>query len=71
MDGKNICLNINTEPGMINPNPEDFSAINQLFVKDMDQDGKLDIVTNDGFDDIKIFYGGGNNNGANYISSIT
>ena len=71
VDGKNICLNINTEPGMINPNPEDFSAINQLFVKDMDQDGKLDIVTNDGFDDIKIFYGGGNNNGANYISSIT
>jgi hypothetical protein len=71
VDGKNICLNINAEPGMINPNPDDFSNIKQLFVEDMDKDGKLDIVTNDSFDDIKIFYGGENNNGANYLSTVT
>jgi hypothetical protein len=34
---------------MTNPIPEDFSNINQMFVEDMDKDGKLDIVTNDNF----------------------
>jgi len=70
VDGKNICLNVNVEPDMINPKPDDFSNIKQMFVEDMDQDGKLDIVTKDILDDVKIFYGGNTNNGANYISSI-
>jgi hypothetical protein len=38
--------------------------IKQLFVKDMDGDGKLDIVTNDINGDIKIFYGN------TYISNL-
>ncbi|MEI8009090.1 MAG: hypothetical protein WCI00_07070 [bacterium] len=46
---------------MINPTPDDFSNIKQMFVQDMDKDGKLDIVTNDSFGDIKIFYGGSTN----------
>jgi len=71
VDGKNICLNVNSEPDMINPTPDDFSNIKQIFVEDMDKDNKLDIVTNDAFGDIKIFYGWSNNNGANYISSVT
>ncbi|MEI6672322.1 MAG: FG-GAP-like repeat-containing protein [bacterium] len=71
VDGKNICLNINTEPDRKNPNPEDFSNMKQMFVEDMDKDGTLDIVSNDTLGDIKIFYGGSTNNGANYISSVT
>ena len=42
-----------------------------MFVEDMDKDGKLDIVTNDALNDIKIFYGGSTNGGANYLSSVT
>ncbi|MCX6825442.1 MAG: VCBS repeat-containing protein [candidate division SR1 bacterium] len=71
VDGKNICLNINTEPGTKNPIPDNFGGIQQLFVQDMNQDGKLDIVTNDTYNDVKIFYGGSTNNGANYVSSTT
>lgn len=71
VDGKNVCLNTNTEPEEINPNPDDFSNIKEMFVEDMDKDGKIDIVTNDSFGDIKIFYGGSSNNGANYLSSVT
>jgi len=56
---------------MTNPTPEDFSNIKQMVVEDMDHDGKLDIVTNDNFGDVKIFYGGSTNNGANYLSSVT
>lgn len=69
VDGKNICLNVNTEPGEINENPDDFSQIQQFFMKDMDMNGTLDIVTLDRLSDIKIFYGGGNEEDANYISS--
>ncbi|MEI6775257.1 MAG: VCBS repeat-containing protein [bacterium] len=71
VDGKNVCLNANTEPDMINQNPEDFGNIKQMFVQDMDKDNKLDIVTNDALGDIKIFYGGGTSDGANYISLVT
>lgn len=69
VDGKNICLNVNTEN--ITETPEDFSGIKQLFVEDMDRDGKLDIVTNDELWDIKIFYGGTTNGWVNYVSLIT
>jgi len=41
---------------MQNGHPEDFSNINQFFVEDMDHDGNLDLVTNDSFNDTKIFY---------------
>jgi hypothetical protein len=56
VDGKNICLNTNTEPGEINKNPDDFSQIQQIFIKDMDQNGAIDIITLDHLSDIKIFY---------------
>ncbi len=71
VDGKNICLNINAEPNTKNTIPDDFSTINQLFVEDMDKDGKLDIITNDQLQDIKIFYGWSSNQGANYLSSVS
>ena len=68
VDGKNICLNTNTEPGTQSNSPENFGNIEQLFVQDMNNDGKVDIVTNDKRNDIKIFYGGSTNGWANYIS---
>lgn len=71
VDGKNVCLNVNAEPDMTNPNPEDFSNIKQMFVEDMDKDGNLDIISNDAFGDIKVFYGGSTSNGSNYLSSVT
>lgn len=71
VDGKNICLNVNAEPDMKNETPDDFGSIRQLFLIDMDQDGKMDIVTQDSMDDTKIFYGWGNNKGANYVSNVT
>jgi hypothetical protein len=72
VDGKNVCLNVNSEPSMENPNPDDFSNIRQMFVQDMNKDGKLDIVTNDAFSDIKIFYGGSTKGGGpNYLSLVT
>jgi hypothetical protein len=33
-----------------------MSDLKQLFFEDMDKDNKLDIVTNDSFGDVKIFY---------------
>ncbi|MDP2669486.1 MAG: hypothetical protein Q8O99_00275 [bacterium] len=35
----------------------------------MDGDHKLDIITNDINGDIKVFYGGGGSDGANYLSN--
>ena len=37
----------------------------------MDQDGILDIVTNDDYNSATIFYGGETNDGPNYLSTIT
>jgi len=71
VDGKNICLNISQETDSKNPSPEDFSNINQLFIEDMDQDGILDIVTNDEYNNATIFYGGETNDGPNYLSTTT
>lgn len=71
VDGKNVCLNISPETDVKNSSPEDFSNINQLFIEDMDQDGVLDIVTNDKYNNATIFYGGETNDGPNYLSTTT
>jgi hypothetical protein len=57
VDGSLVCLNTNTKEGEINKTPDDMSKINQVFFEDMDGDEKLDIITNDHRNDIKIFYG--------------
>jgi hypothetical protein len=31
--------------------------VHQIFFEDMDADGNIDIITNDGNGDIKVFYG--------------
>ena len=56
VDGKNVCLNVNAEPDTMNATPDDFTDVQQMFVEDMDKDGKLDVITHDSWDDIKIFY---------------
>lgn len=47
VDGKNICININTDPGTQSSDPSNFANIHQIFIQDADQDGKTDIISND------------------------
>ena len=55
VDGTPICLDIpNGQYGSV-------SAVTQLFVKDIDGDGAVDIVTNAHDGEVELFYGGGNN----------
>jgi hypothetical protein len=71
VDGYPICLNTNVKDGIVSDNPEDIWWVFQIFFEDMDQDWNLDIVTNDKFGYIKIFYWWTNNswNQDNYVSS--
>lgn len=62
VDGTPVCLDI---PG----GPQSVEELYQIFVQDMDKDGKVDIVTNDSLWDIKIFYGGKTNGGYHLLSS--
>lgn len=57
VDGKIACLNINTAEKEQSKTPSDLSGTHQLFIKDMDNDNKIDIVTYDTRGDIKITYG--------------
>lgn len=71
VDGYPICLNTDVKNGMISDTPENIWNIFQIFFEDMDQDGKMDIITNDQLGFIKIFYGGKNNifDEDNYVSN--
>lgn len=66
VDGKLICLNV--AGADTNSVTADFSGVNQTFIKDMDNDNHIDIVTNDADGYIKIFYGGKTNGKPNYVS---
>lgn len=68
VDGYPICLNTNTDQGKINTNPKDISKVSDLFIEDMNKDGKLDIISNDNKGYVKIFYGGNVDWKPNYIS---
>ena len=68
VDGKIACLNTNTKPWEITITPENLSKVHQLFVKDMDADGKIDIITLDKKWYLKIFYGKGNLKNHSYLS---
>ena len=75
VDGYPVCLNINTLPWEINEFPEDFSDVYQIYFEYMDediddQDKTLDIVTNDKFGDVKIFYWWSIDGRANYLSTL-
>lgn len=64
-----VCLNVNVAKGEISQDPEHINNIHQIFLKDMDLDGALDIVTNDNLWFIKIFYWGKTNWNSNYLST--
>jgi hypothetical protein len=72
VDGRPVCLNTNTEGNEVNPLAYDISKVNQIIVQDMNNDKKIDIVTNDQSGYIKIFYGGSNRAGeSSYVSNST
>ncbi len=55
IDGRLMCLNTNVREWEVSTYPENIE-VHQLFVKDMDNDNNLDIITYDTFWYIKIFY---------------
>lgn len=64
IDWKIVCLDVAQWP-------EKFDWVYQIFVKDMNLDGGVDIITYDVDGNIKIFYGGtDSSNGDYYISSL-
>ena len=68
VDGRIACLNTNVKNWEISENPSVLSGVHQVFVRDMDLDKKLDIVTYDRMWDIKVFYGNGGKNNHSYLS---
>lgn len=64
VDGTSICLDI---PWW----PTNLSTIEQLFIKDMDNDWTIDVITNDNQWAISIFYGWSSNEGPHYLSTST
>ena len=69
VDGRIACLNTNVKNWEISQNPSVLSGVHQVFVRDMDLDKKLDIVTYDRMWDIKVFYGNGDKNNHSYLST--
>lgn len=68
VDGKLACLNTNVALHERTQHPESLSGVSQLFLEDMDRDGKQDIVTLDLKGYLKIFYGKGNVDKHTYLS---
>lgn len=64
-----VCINVNVNKWEISTRPEKISWLRQIFLEDMDLDGAVDIVTNDGLWFIKIFYGGTTDWNVNYLST--
>lgn len=61
VDWNQICLDV--------PNwPDSVASVTQLFFEDMNQDWATDIVSNDAWGDIKIFYWGSSIYWDNYVS---
>ena len=69
VDGRIACLNTNVKNWEISEYPSVLSEVHQVFVRDMDLDKKLDIVTYDRMWDIKVFYGNGDKNNHSYLST--
>ena len=57
VDWNLLCLNTNVDKWYISDSPDDLSDVSQIFLKDMDLDGNMDIITNDYDWYVKVFYG--------------
>ncbi len=68
VDWKIACLNTNVQAWKQTEHPESLEEVSQLFLKDMDVDGSVDIVTLDTLGYLKIFYGEGKENNHSYVS---
>lgn len=68
VDWNIACLNTNSSLWSISTTPENLSGVHQLFLKDMDADKKLDIITLDKKGYLKIFYGNGDKKNHSYLS---
>jgi hypothetical protein len=68
VDWNIICLNVNTRAWESNSNPGDLSWVIQLFVEDMDNDWRTDIVTLDKKWYLKITYWNGTKSRHSYLS---
>jgi len=64
IDGKPICLDIPLWP-------DSLDGAYQIFFEDMDQDGNLDIISNNIDWTIKVFYGWSSSLWNNFISSLS
>ncbi len=69
VDGLPICINTNVKDGIKTDTPQKVNGVNQIFFEDMNNDGALDIITNDKLWYIKIFYGGKTSGKDNYVST--
>lgn len=68
VDWNIVCLNTNIPTWEINEHPEDLSGVLQIFIDDMDNDWRTDIVTLDKRWYVKIFYGYWSKNRHSYLS---
>ena len=68
VDGSVACLNQNVFEWEISSTPSSLDGIYQFFVEDMDQDGKVDVITYDSKWYIKVFYWWSTNGWPNYLS---
>ena len=68
VDWNVICLNVNAKAWETNPDPGDLSWVIQLFVEDMDNDWRSDIVTLDRKWYLKITYWNGTKSRHSYLS---
>lgn len=68
VDWKVACLNTNVKSWRQTKHPESLEGVSQLFLKDMDVDGLIDIVALDTQGYLKIFYGKGKENNHSYVS---
>ena len=69
VDGRLACLNTNVKLGEVSKTPRSLTGTHQIFVKDMDLDGKIDIATFDVRGYLKIFYGNWSKKSHSYLSN--
>ena len=68
VDWNIVCLNTNSKSWETSSNPEDLSWVIQLFIEDMDNDWRSDLVTLDKKWYLKIVYWNGTKSTHSYLS---
>ena len=71
VDGRVACLNLNVLGWEISSTPSNLEWIYQIFVEDMNDDKKVDIITYDNKWYIKVFYWWRTKSWPNYLSNET